>query len=133
MEYIINIIYIAIAVVGWVVAHYFTSRRDRNNKCRELRIKYLIEAYEVLCCEISNRPPSNERARLIEDMVAKVQLIGTDNQIKLAKRLCKDICNKEEFPFDDLINDLRNDLRNNLGLSEIEENVAWVRMSNKSD
>lgn len=131
MDYLMKISYIVVAVVGWIVAHYFTGRRDRNNNRRELVTRYLIEAYEVLCCEITQRPATDKRAKLIEDIVAKIQLVGTDTQIQLVHKLCDDICKKEEFSMDELINDMRNDLRINLGLSKVDTNVKWVRMGQK--
>ncbi|HGF7228226.1 TPA: hypothetical protein AB5B86_003675, partial [Vibrio cholerae] len=42
------IVSILLAVFGWVVGHKLTSQRDIRNKQRELRVKYLLEAYEVL-------------------------------------------------------------------------------------
>ena len=129
MDYIKILISICIAVIGWIVAHYFTSRRDTANKRRELRTKYLIEAYEVLTCQVSNRPISKENVRLLEDVVAKVQLVGTDYQIQLVKKLCDHCCNKgtKGFPLDELTNALRKDLRMSLGLPDVTTDVYWLR------
>jgi len=127
MDYLKILITVVIAVLGWILAHYFTSRRDIANKRRELRTKYLMNAYEVFASEISNRPPSEDRARLIENTVAKVQLVGIEHHIQLVKKLCEDICNNNEFKLDPIINALRKDLRQNLGLPDIKENVKWIR------
>ncbi len=34
-----------IVVVGWFVAHQFNVYRDRQNKRRDLRVNFLLDAY----------------------------------------------------------------------------------------
>lgn len=42
------IISLFVAVIGWVTAHYFTSKRELHNKRRDIRVSFLIEAYQKL-------------------------------------------------------------------------------------
>ena len=56
-EYIMKIILIAvITIIGWVVAHSFTSKRELKNKQREIKVGYLIEAYQKLENCIHRKP-----------------------------------------------------------------------------
>jgi hypothetical protein len=52
-----------IVIFGWWVVHYFTSRRDRVNKRRELTIQHLINAYTILTNDVAHREHSVERWR----------------------------------------------------------------------
>lgn len=129
VQYIITtIITVTIAVLGWIVAHYFNSKRDRSLKRRELITSHLINSYKILTIDITQRKPSLEAALKLESVVAELQLFGSDKQIELAKKLTDDIMSNDEFYMDDLINDLRNELRKELGLSLINDNVRWLRL-----
>ncbi len=49
LEFIIKVIStVVIAAMGWIIVHYFTSRRDMANKRREIKTQYLIEAYQKM-------------------------------------------------------------------------------------
>nr|VFK01759.1 MAG: hypothetical protein BECKH772A_GA0070896_102397 [Candidatus Kentron sp. H]VFK01855.1 MAG: hypothetical protein BECKH772B_GA0070898_102497 [Candidatus Kentron sp. H]VFK05166.1 MAG: hypothetical protein BECKH772C_GA0070978_102432 [Candidatus Kentron sp. H] len=39
---------VIVAFSGWFVVHVLNASRDRRNKRREIRVKYLIEAYRNL-------------------------------------------------------------------------------------
>lgn len=47
MEYIKILFTVIIAVGGWIVAHYYTSRRDTNNYRRATRIEALSFCYKA--------------------------------------------------------------------------------------
>jgi hypothetical protein len=63
-------------------------------------------------------------------MIADLQLFGSIEQIKLAKKLADDIKNKDVFYIDELMKLLRNDLRKELGLSPVDSNITWLRFDN---
>jgi hypothetical protein len=75
---------ITVALGGWYVTHLLTSTRDRSNKRRELRVKYLIDAYRQLEWA-SNRPFSLATAEKFEAALADIQLFGTPHQVCLAQ------------------------------------------------
>lgn len=127
MEYLKLFVAIVLASLGWVIAHYFTARRDVSTKRRELVINHLIDTYKILTCEISHSPATAERMKLIESMVADIQLFGSAQQIQLAQELIEQLTKGQDFDLDPLINSLRNDLRTSLGLSKAQGNVHWVR------
>lgn len=39
---------VIVVMIGWFVAHQFSVSRDRQNKRRDLRVQFLLEAYRRL-------------------------------------------------------------------------------------
>lgn len=120
-----------IAVIGWMIGHYFTSKRDKTNKRRDLTIQHLINAYRVLTNEIAHRESSKEGEQKLELIISEIQLFGSLEQAKMAKQLAYDIADKKGFDLDPLINSLRSDLRKQLNLEHIDGNVTWLRYESK--
>jgi len=120
---------ILLAVIGWVVGHYFTTKRDKLIKRRDITIEHLINAYRVLTNEISHR--SNYDEKKLEDILSDIQLFGSIEQVELAKALADTVAKREEFPLDILINSLRDDLRKQLELKRVKGNVKWLRFNKK--
>ena len=126
-DYLKIIVTIALAVCGWVIAHWFTTKRDQLAKKREITVKYLIDAYRFLAAEASQRRLTKEQERRLEEIVADIQLFGSPEQIALVKSLTDNMVRKGTWEYDDLINNLRNDLRKQLGLAHIQGNIMWLR------
>lgn len=128
MEILKILITIIVAVIGWIIGHYFTSKRDKLNKKRELILKELMIAYRILTNEISHRELNNEKMEKLEQVLTDIQLFGTTEQIELVKQLSNEVAEKSTFELDPLINNLRSALRQELDLKEISENVTWLRL-----
>ena len=111
---------ILLALLGWLVVHYFNSNRDRNNKKRDLRTGYLIEAYrniEKACGHKGYLPAKLNRE--MESAIADVQLFGSKHQIELARRFT-DSMNKDSFADPrSLLVILRSNLREELNLEQV--------------
>ncbi len=45
IDYLKIFVTVLLAMFGWVIAHFFTTRRDLASKRRELSTQYLINAY----------------------------------------------------------------------------------------
>ena len=116
-----------IAVAGWFIGHYFSDKRDRSNKKRELTVKHLINAYSVLTNEVAHRNFTIERKQKLECIISEMQLFGSKEQALLAKKLANDVAAGDEYELDPLINNLRTDLRSQLELESIQGNVTWLR------
>lgn len=129
LSYLKIFITIVLTVIGWIIGHYFTSKRSANNKRRDLSTEFLIEAYRVLTTEIAHREETLERATKIENLVADIQLFGSPEQIDLAKKMADDVASGEKFELDPLINSLRKSLRQELSLASIDGNVRWLRFN----
>lgn len=129
-EYLKIIITIILAIFGWIVAHYFTSKRDVSNKKREIVLNYLIEAYFILTNDLTEEGVINqEKAKKMEKIVSQVQLFGTKEQVRIIKKW---LSNKGVGDLAPLFNSLRDDLRKELGLDKIEDNVQWARYNFKN-
>ncbi len=122
-----TVVTVIIAVIGWIVAHYFSSKRDKKLKRREVITAHLINAYRILANDITHRPKTPESELKLETIIAELQLFGSEKQIQLTKKLADDITKGGTFYVDDLLNDLRSDLRKELELSPIDGNVKWLR------
>lgn len=127
LDYYKIIVTISLAVLGWLVAHYFTAKRDVANKRRELRLQYLIDAYQVLTNDVSHRKLTYERNIKLENLLSDIQLYGSEIQVNLAKQLAIDVAAGIGFELDPLIKCLRDDLRKELNLKKIDGNVKWLR------
>lgn len=116
-----------IAVAGWFAGHFFSDKRDKSNKKRELTIKHLINAYSVLTNEVAHRNFTVERKQKLECIISEIQLFGSTEQAMLAKKLANEVATGDEYELDPLINNLRTDLRVQLELQPINGNVTWLR------
>ncbi|RZV15901.1 hypothetical protein D3M61_01020 [Aliarcobacter butzleri] len=129
-EYLKIMLSVIIAVIGWIIAHYFTSKRDVSNKKREIRLNYLIEVYLILTNDLTERGNiDSKKAERIEKIISQVQLLGSKKQVELVKTLADSIGKGEIIEYDTLINSLRDDLRKELELEKIEGNVHWARFN----
>ena len=127
LEYIQIVVTIILAIIGWIIAHYFTSLREIEQKRRELTTKILIDSFYVLADEIAQRELTEERKSKLEFTITQIQLFGTEEQVKLIWKLVFELRNGNSFDLDPLINSLRNSLREDLKLSKLESNVSWLR------
>jgi len=127
LNYLKIIVTIIVAVIGWLIGHHFTAKRDVANKRRELVIEHLILAYRVLTNEISHRDESQERNIKLENILADIQLFGSQEQIDLAKQLADEVAAGGVFELNPLIVSLRNDLRKQLNLTTVDGNIKWLR------
>ena len=129
LEYFKIFITICLAVIGWLIAHFFTAKRDLKNKQREISTTHLINAYRILTNEVSHRELTDERNEKLENILADIQLFGSKEQVELAKNLATSVAAGDQFELDPLINSLRNDLRKELNLPKVEGNIKWLRFN----
>lgn len=116
-----------VVVAGWHVVHALNATRDRNNKRRDLRITYLIEAYRRLERAALSRMPDANRDNL-ESAVADIQLFGTARQVQLAQKLADEIAKQGGTDMLPLLQALRADLRQELGLEDAGEKLTILRL-----
>ena len=127
LEFIKIVATIFLAVIGWIVAHFFTSKRDISNKRREISIEHLVNAYRVLTNDVSHRKLNDDRKVALENLLSDIQLFGSVEQVAMAKSLADMVAAGGSFELDPLINSLRNDLRAQLKLEKVQGNVRWLR------
>ena len=90
MEYIKISVTILVALIGWVIAHRFTSSRDLKNKKRETKLNLLLKSYESISLWMSE-PKGDETMKDLVNALTLVQCFGSLNQVKMAKTSLKSI------------------------------------------
>lgn len=119
----------ALVIFGWFVVNSLNVDRDRENKLRDIRTQYLIDAYRNLSDASQRKPePQSKYFRQMESAVADIQLFGTQNQIEKVHAMLDAYSKTSLAPLDPILNDLRNELRTELNLPPINQNVRWLRM-----
>jgi hypothetical protein len=118
-----------IAVIGWFLAHWLNSRREVNNKRREIRLRGLESAY-VRLANAAQRNLTDQHKSELEAFVSEIQLYGTPRQIQLTIELVRSLTEKKaKISFDALLEDLRDTLRKELRMEAVSGSVWWYRFT----
>jgi hypothetical protein len=117
---------VLVALFGGWLGHRFAARRDLLNERRKLRVTYLLEAYRKIESG-SNRTEFEKVWPLFESAIADIQLLGSPEQVKMARQFALDMAKNRTASLDPLVNDLRNTLRSELELPEVNGNVVYMR------
>jgi hypothetical protein len=120
-----------VAVVGWFAAHQFNVYRDRQNKRRDLRVQFLLEAYRRLESVANREKKTEEQMLAFESAVADVQLLGSSEQIAATVMYLRQHAAGGGAQIDEVLRLLRRDLRREVGLSGEVENAAIFRFARK--
>jgi len=117
---------VLVALFGGWLGHRFAARRDLLNERRKLRVTYLLEAYRKIESG-SNRTEFEKVWPLFESAISDIQLLGSPEQVKMARQFALDMAKNRTASLDPLVNDLRNTLRSELELPEVNGNVVYMR------
>lgn len=107
-----------VAVVVWYLSARDLRKLDRENKKREIRLQFLIDAYRKIESS-SNRAPlefESMYACNIESAISDIQLFGSRKQVEFAQQVSDTLAKTGYVKYDDLLNELRRDLREELSL-----------------
>ena len=80
-----------ITIFGWYILHKLAKKREQENKKKELRIDYLIDAWQKI--EYASNRDINEKEFIeyVEKPIASIQLFGTLAQINLAQKIADEM------------------------------------------
>ena len=123
-----------VAVCGWYIAHRSSVRRDQKAKKREIRIKYLIDAYRKI--EMGSARMMGGIDPYLDDVagaIADIQLFGTDRQIELAQKFANEMSKTQRSSTAELLEALRDDLREELELEKSNREVIFMRLIDVTD
>jgi hypothetical protein len=98
------------------------SRHER----RELQLGYRIEAYRRLE-RATNRPFDRDAAATLESAVADIQLLGSPQQVEMARDFAREFAANRAASVEDLLESLRNNLRHELRLPAVPRGVLSLR------
>lgn len=126
-----------VAVIGWLIAHHFTSKRDVRNSQRAIRMAALSEAYKAIVRVgidgvMLKRDKEGEiinGAEAVEDAIALIHLYGTQEQSDLASKYVLQVANSGGGDATELANALRRGIRENLGGCDIEGTPSYLRVT----
>ena len=123
----ISIAALVISVLSIYINHSLSKKRDFTNKKKEIKISYLIEAWKDIE-KVSNRKKGlNETIVKLEEAFAIIQLLGSKEQIEIAKNIAYSIAKDKVVSTEELLNLLRNNLREELSLERIDERTIFLR------
>lgn len=129
-SFIISLTALLFSFISIFIAHFLSKKRDLINKKKEMRIKYLITAWQLL--ERASNRQDNSLIYDLEKAIADIQLFGSLEQIRLSKELVSTFMKTRTADTSVLLNELRNDLRKELDLDTVElSNFASLRIIKK--
>ena len=76
------------------LTHLFAIHPDRENKRREQRIGYLVTVFRALS-NANHHPRLYEVADDVQQAVTDLQLFGTPNQVRLAKKSAAELSTQQ--------------------------------------
>lgn len=120
----------AVAVIGWVVAHKLNAERDIKNKQREIRIKYLSEAYDVFI-ELGRNIDILGNYREVERAIGYIHLYGNSKQVELCEKFMNDLTLSGNANHTDLVIEIRNFIRSELGLKILSTKLSLLKITPK--
>jgi hypothetical protein len=115
-----------IIIIGWGIAHWFTSKRDHKNKKREIRLEYLINAYRSIGAAAA-RNPNSEEFKNLEAGFHDVQLFGSSEQLMFLNEIFVSHSKTGGADLEPLLNSLRLELRSILELSSANAALKFFR------
>ena len=124
-----------IAVLGWIVAHWFSSKREATAKKRDITTEYLINSFSEIERAIEPHEITKDWFINLASALHKIQLLGSEKQIELVHQIFEAMKeDKAIFPNDilkDLMSILRDDLRGKLELKRVNSKVTLLRLGEK--
>ena len=102
-------------IFGIFLGSYLTKKRDLQKTKKELRVKYLIEAYRKIAKGAMPVSKNYDKGDF-EDAISDIQLFGNPSQIQLVHKFCEEAAS-EEADLQDLLENLRKELRDEVKIS----------------
>lgn len=94
---------------------------------RDLRVQHLLEAYRRLEGAANREKPTEENRAATESAIADVQLLGSSEQVQLARQFALDITGTGGASLNPLLEMLRRELRDELSLEPLHEKLTILR------
>jgi hypothetical protein len=120
---IVQILTFLAVIGGWYKVNELSARRDLQNEQRKLRISYQVEAFENL-----HKAAHGKDLEALEQAIAKVQLVGSKEQINLAMKIGNSL---NTDAYNELTKDIRDKLRKELHLEPITEQIRYLKLEEK--
>lgn len=103
--------------------------RDRQDKRRDLRVQFLLDAYRCLESASNRETKTGEQRLACESAVADIQLLGTPAQVAATVLYLRKHAANGGAQMNEVLRLLRRDFRNEVGLSGEVENAVVFRFT----
>ena len=115
-----------VGLLGWIVLHRFASRRDFEDKKREIVTQYLIGCYTDLCEFHCDRNDIDIDLQKLQKIFNYVQLFGSEEQNVLINKIIQSLKLGGDCDITPLIDNLRIELRQFLILKKLPHEVQFI-------
>lgn len=122
------IVPVIVALVGWYIVNAFDRERDLENKQREYRTEFLIEAYRNIEQAANREQLHPSCAKNLEEATGAIQLLGSQEAVDIIRDISMKMADEEGGNFTPLLEQLREELREELALVEINSPFRFLRM-----
>lgn len=132
-EYFPALIGAAVVVIGWFTVNQLNASREHKNRQNEMRVAYLIDAYEKLTSVANIKMKDENTANKASEAVAKIQLLGSPEEITLLHQFLDEwdrTAAKTGLPkasLDPILQELRRSLREEMELLDVKSAIRWLR------
>jgi hypothetical protein len=120
-----------LALLAGFAGYILGIRRDRLSKRRDLRTQYLLDAYRRLEGASNWQDLSNDDKKALESASADIQLLGSPEQVRLARLFAQEFAGSRIASLDPLLEALRHELRKELALVPLHERLIFLRIESR--
>jgi hypothetical protein len=116
-------------ILGLVIGYLLKLRAETKTDKRQYITKIMIKNYKIL--SLASKKTINQSIyNELRLLTCEIQLFGTIEQIKIAKKLAHDLGTKKVISYDPMLFSLRNSLRKQLSLPKTDERISYFTNSN---
>jgi hypothetical protein len=115
----------ALIVLGWIITHHLSARRDLANRRREQRVKYLIETYRVFVRAMDREGNLTEISDELQVALADLQFLGNEEQMKAARTVALTLAATSRLYTAELLLAIRKELRREMGRSPEDLSIRF--------
>ncbi|MDO9537754.1 MAG: hypothetical protein Q7J68_05510 [Thermoplasmata archaeon] len=130
IQIIVAVVGAIVTIIVWYLSSRDLRKQDRENKKREIRLQFLIDAYrKIECAAGRNISYDSEHAHNLESAVSDIQLFGSQKQAEFAQSSADKFASTGKMDNTDLLNELRRDLRAELDLEALQGKRTILRIT----
>ncbi|WP_413616368.1 hypothetical protein MRB56_08730 [Halomonas cupida] len=130
--FISTIVAVSVAVVGWVTGHKLNGNRDIRNKQRELRVRYLTDAYHTFM-ELGRNVDILKNYKDVEKAIYFLHLFGTPKLIELCNSFVEDLTTTNKSNQTEMVLEIRDLIRDELGLEQVDRQFKLLKITPKNE
>jgi hypothetical protein len=133
MGALLNLLHGLLVVIGRIFGQVLSGKREHDNRRRDLRVPFLVEAWR--CIERAANRGGPDEMRGLEQAIADVQLFGTPSQAEQAASVARSMnaiemktsaTQMKAAVLDDLLESLRVDLRDEMRLGRANSRLVHL-------